>query len=240
MRIVKAVRLAMNPAYWSALRQGVAASVEHTGVDFRDDVRTVLDVGASRGQFATFALHRFPTAKVICFEPLRDAQEVLRQVLPAERTTVHPFALGKQEAELELHVSAREDSSSLLPIGARQVDAFPGTEEKRRERVQVGALGSFLSSEFPRPTLLKIDVQGYELAVLEGAADSLDLVDEIFVECSFVELYTGQPLADAVICHLREAGFRLAGAYGVAAGRDGTCLQADLLFKRGSAANRRS
>lgn len=232
LRIVKVARLALKPAYWSALRKGVAAAVEHTAADFRDDVRTVIDVGASRGQFATFALHRFPACKLLCFEPLPDALMVLRQVVPSDRATIHPAALGKEQAELELHVSARDDSSSLLPIGTRQVEAFPGTEEQRRERVQVDLLKDFLGAGLPRPTLLKIDVQGYELAVLEGAGHSLNLVDEVFVECSFVELYTGQPLADAVICHLANADFRLAGVYGLVTTGGGVCLQADLLFKR--------
>ena len=80
--------------------------------------------------------------------------------------------------------------------------------------------------------LLKIDVQGLELEVIAGAGSSLGRVDEAYVECSFVELYTGQGLADAVICKMRDAGLRFAGVYGVVRAQNGTCLQADLLFKR--------
>jgi FkbM family methyltransferase len=231
-RIAKAARLALTPAYWGALRRGVAATTEHRAVDFRPDVETVVDVGASRGQFATFALHRFPNAGLICFEPLHDASEVLERVLPNDRATIHRLALGAEAASLELHVAAQDDSSSLLPIGPRQVGAFPGTEERRRERVDVACLEEFLTADLRPPILLKVDVQGYELAVLQGAGPSLALVEEIFVECSFVELYTGQALADAVICFLREAGLRLAGVFGVVEAPSGTCLQADLLFRR--------
>lgn len=145
---------------------------------------------------------------------------------------MHPIAVGSERGELDLHVSARDDSSSLLPIGAGQLNAFPGTQETHRERVRVGVLADFLTASLLRPTLLKIDVQGYELAVLVGAGGSLELVDEIIVECSFVELYTGQPMADAVVCHLRAAGFALAGVYGVTRTGRGVCLQADLLFRR--------
>jgi hypothetical protein len=55
--------------------------------------------------------------------------------------------------------------------------------------------------------LLKIDVQGSELQVLQGRRPALDLIDEVYCECSFVELYEGQALADEVICHLRDRGF---------------------------------
>lgn len=232
VRAGKAVKLVSKPAYWPALLRGVAAAVEHTKVDFRDDVGTVFDVGASRGQFAVFALHRFPEARVVCFEPLPAAQETLRKLLPPARTTVHPIALGRDRSRLDLHVSARDDSSSLLPIGDGQLNAFPGTQETRRVQVRVGVLEDFLIPDPPKLTLLKIDVQGYELAVLQGAGNRLDLVAEVIVECSFVELYTGQPMADAVVCHLRAAGFTLVGVYGVARTTRGTCLQADLLFRR--------
>ena len=112
VRVAKAARLALKPAYWSALRKGVAATTEHTSVDFRNDLRTVIDVGASRGQFAVFALSRFPRARLLCFEPLGAASKVLSQVLPPQRGKAYQMALGKANAELELHVSARDDSSS--------------------------------------------------------------------------------------------------------------------------------
>jgi FkbM family methyltransferase len=225
VRAAKAARLARRPALWSGLRHGVAASVEHAGVDFRSDVATIVDVGASRGQFALFAAERWPQARLICFEPLPQSRELLERVLPS----------GRDPGELELHVSARDDSSSLLPIGETQTANFPGTQEASRLTVPVGVLSEQITADLARPMLLKIDVQGFELEVLEGAGDALDLVDEIFVECSFVELYTGQALAGEVVAHLHGRGFRLAGVHGMARGADGTSLQADFLFRRDGA-----
>jgi len=234
-RARKAVRLVRRPAYWRQIVKGVAASVEHEDVDFRADVQTIVDVGASRGQFAAFALERFPDAHLICFEPLTAARNALVSWVPEPRVTVHPVALGEQRGEAVLHVSARDDSSSLLAIGARQVEAFPGTSEERKESIEVRTLDDYLSPDTKRPVLLKIDVQGFELGVLSGANRALTGVDEVFVECSFRELYEGQALADAVVCKLRERGFRLRGVYGVVVAKNRTCLQADFLFKRYSA-----
>jgi FkbM family methyltransferase len=235
VRAAKAARLARRPALWSGLRHGVAASVEHAGVDFRSDVATIVDVGASRGQFALFAAQRWPQARLICFEPLPQSRELLERVLPSGRAEIRPMALGRDPGELELHVSARDDSSSLLPIGETQTANFPGTQEASRLTVPVGVLSEQITADLARPMLLKIDVQGFELEVLEGAGDALDLVDEIFVECSFVELYTGQALAGEVVAHLHGRGFRLAGVHGMARGADGTSLQADFLFRRDGA-----
>ena len=232
IRAAKAARLVTRPALWPALRHGVAASVEHSTVDFRPDVATVLDVGSSRGQFALFAADRWPDASIVCFEPLPESRALLERVLPPGRAEIRPMALGSERGELELHVSARDDSSSLLPIGATQTANFPGTEEKGRITVPVGVLEDHLTPDLAGPVLLKIDVQGFELEVLKGAGAGLDRVDEIYVECSFVELYTGQALAGEVVSHLAERGLRLAGVYGTARAADGTSLQADFLFRR--------
>ena len=98
--------------------------------------------------------------------------------------------------------------------------------------MSVATLAHFLTDELPGPRLLKIDVQGFELEVLRGAGESLVLVDQVFVECSFVELYDGQALADEVVCYLRDAGLRLVGVYGVVTSANGSSLQADFLFQR--------
>jgi hypothetical protein len=131
-------------------------------------------------------------------------------------------------------VSKRDDSSSLLPIGAAQIAAFPGTAEAREEVVLVHRLEDHLRPDrVRRPCLLKIDVQGFELYVLKGAGETLDLVDEILVEASFVELYDGQPLAHEIVNYLGERGFRLADISSVSRQRGGRALQAEFLFRRG-------
>jgi len=132
-----------------------------------------------------------------------------------------------------MHVSRLDDSSSLLPITDRYTTAFPGTEEDTGISVPVTRLDDVLAEPAPaRPCLLKIDVQGYELEVLRGGTRVLQGVDEVFVECSFVELYTGQALAGELIAHLWSEGFRLAGVFGIKRDIAGQCLQADVLFQR--------
>jgi len=222
------------PDYRRALRHGVAASVEHEAMPLRGDFLTVIDAGANKGQFAIFAARRFPRAALLCFEPLPDAAARLRRAVGnVGRLKLWNVALGAADGQAEFHVSAADDSSSLLAIGARQRAEFPGTAERMTTTVDVRRLDGLLEpTELTRPVLLKIDVQGGELAVLQGAEASLESIDAVLVEVSFVELYTGQALADEVWEHLRHHGFSCRGVWSMTYGRSGECLQGDLLFAR--------
>ena len=116
-------------------------------------------------------------------------------------------AVGSQAGEAQIHVSARDDSSSLLPITARQNALFPGTAEAGTATIRVARLADEVpAAGIAAPALLKLDVQGFELQVLAGCEEVLERFAWVYVECSFQELYAGQSFADEVIAWLRERG----------------------------------
>ncbi len=236
----KLTHLLSRRRFRHALLYRVAGAVEHRTVPFDPPFSTVIDVGAHTGQFALFALDAFPSARILCFEPLGDAQRRLRKATGSDpRVQLFGVAAGSATGECTLHVTRSTDSSSLLPVSDRLPSIFPETEEVRRENVAVVPLDTALRDEtLARPCLLKIDVQGGELDVLNGASTTLDSIDQILVECSFTELYLGQPLAAEVVCHLFERDFEFAGLYNPAydqTDRPKRLVQADLLFSRASA-----
>ena len=230
----KLVALLRKPGYRAALRHRVAATIEHESVPFEHDFRTVIDVGAHQGQFSLFASVRFPRAALWAIEPLPGPRARLERVLGGRRgLTVIATAASRTRGTAAFHVSRASDSSSLLEITEANTQAFPGTEEAHVIEVQTAPLDELLEEDtLVRPCLLKIDVQGGELDVLAGAGGILRHVDEALVECSFVELYRGQALADDVISHMSQCGFDLAGMHGVTRDVSGRRLQADLLFRR--------
>lgn len=231
----KLVRLMRRPAYRRALRGGVAAAVEHESIPYAEGLRTVVDVGAHQGQFALFALERFPRAAIVCVEPLPEPRAKLREVTAGSGRVriLEVAASNRSEDRVPMHVSNRDDSSSLQAIGERQVAAFPGTEEVGRTFVPVARLDSLLTvDEIAGPALLKVDVQGHEYEALEGCSGILPAFLQVAVEASFVELYEGQRLAGQVTALLEEAGFSLTGVFDVKQAQSGQCLQADFLFER--------
>ena len=86
------------------------------------------------------------------------------------------------------------------------------------------------ATDIQAPALLKLDVQGFELQALAGCEDVLDRFAWVYAECSFVELYAGQALADEVIAWLRDRNFALHGVYHMAYDARGRAVQADFLF----------
>jgi FkbM family methyltransferase len=214
--------------------RGVAATTEHEHVAFPREYRTVIDVGANRGQFAVFALHRFPNAQLFCFEPLPKAHHKLTEVVGDNpQVRIEQSAIGTVDGRLSLNVTRSDDSSSLLQPTALQLQTFPDTDAISSTDVRVSRLDNVISlADVRLPFLLKIDVQGFELEVLTGATHLLEGDGDILVESSFAELYAGQALADDVIALLHSSGYRLRGIYSLTKGLDGAPLQADFFFSR--------
>lgn len=176
----------------------------------------------------------FPQARIVSFEPLAGPAALYRAVFAGgDRARLVEAAIAPEPGEATIHMSARDDSSSLLPITVRQNALFPGTAETGTAIIQVTRLSDALpAGEIAAPALLKLDVQGFEVPALAGCEGVLDRFAWVYVECSFMELYAGQSLADEVIAWLRERGLQLAGVYNMSYDSEGRAVQADFLFGR--------
>ncbi|MGE0059503.1 MAG: FkbM family methyltransferase [Dehalococcoidia bacterium] len=232
-RGLKAARLVGTPRWRTAMRQGVAATVEHDRLPLDRNYRTVIDVGANRGQFALYARERFPEARIYSIEPLSGPRASIRRLFEDDaRVQVLDFAAGASEGSAVINITHHDDSSSLLPPSELQTSRFPGTYTETTETVKVRSLDDALADEeIARPVLLKIDVQGFELEVLKGATKLLSQVDAVMTECSFVEFYEGQALFDDIYALLRDEGFQLSGG-AMSAATGAQWEQGDFVFKR--------
>lgn len=236
-KAVKAAALLRTPRYRRGLRRGAAAAIEHAPLLaglIGPGVRTVVDVGANKGQFALLALELFPAAAVHAFEPLAAPYARMAAWGRAEpRLRLYPLALAESAGPRTMHVAARMDNSSLRAISERQTAQFPGTHRVGATEVETARLDQVLGpAELQPPALLKIDVQGGELETLHGAEGVLRHFDWVYVECSFVEFYEGQGLADDIAGHLTAAGFSPVVYWNLCRNGRGRVVQADALFVR--------
>lgn len=231
-KISKVLFASWYAPYLYAIARGVVPGIEHTQVLIRLSCRTVIDIGANRGQFSLVTRRCFPEVQIVSFEPLAETAKRFRSVFKKDpHVTLHQTAIGPKAGETVIHVSAADDSSSLLPISPLQERLFPGTHEIRTEKVRIGPLSDFVIPEdIVPPAMLKLDVQGYELEALRGCVDLLARFTHVYVECSFVELYSGQALADDIIAWLRGRAWNLTGIYNMTYDNKGRSIQADFLF----------
>jgi FkbM family methyltransferase len=194
--------------------------------------RTVVDVGASTGDYARqLAVLYGPTTSVL-IEPIPELAERLRGMTLAGETHVFCCAAGGEEAVHDLHVFAHSPASSLLEAATGLGESYGvSLDAASVHRVPVRPLDDLLAEAgVTEVDLLKIDVQGYELEVLRGATKTLAATRWLFIEVSMIEHYKGQPLFDSLMKWLGERGFLLATTHNAAFAADGRPLHCDALF----------
>lgn len=131
--------------------------------------------------------------------------------------------------------SAFTPCSSLLPGTGLLGEDYPDAAVVDEVEIQVARLDDILCSERLEPgVLVKLDVQGYEIPVLEGARETLAKTAIVAIEvCLFRRLYEGQPLFDDIYRVLFEMGFSYRGnAEQMARKSDGRIVEADAIFER--------
>mgnify|MGYP001583914303 CR=1 FL=1 len=218
---------------WRApLRHGVAAAIEHDFFFKSYNFKTVVDIGANAGQFSLVMKKNFPKASIFAFEPLNQPFLTYSKIFEGDRyVKIFNSAIAPNTGVVNINVSKSCDSSSLLEISDLQDEIFPGTSAIGLENITTGPLDSFVSKEqIKGVSLLKLDVQGFELEALQGCSSLLDLFDMVYCECSFFELYKGQALAPKIIEFMANKGFVLQGFNNIAYAKDGSTIQADFIF----------
>jgi FkbM family methyltransferase len=179
--------------------------LDHHGID------AVLDVGANVGQYATRLRQGGWGGRIVSFEPLPDAHAALEKVAaPDALWEIAPrMALGAAAGTVSLNVSAESDMSSALPFVPEMADlldsaAYTGTVTAPLARLDE-VFGEYAGNA--GRVLLKIDTQGTEAAVLEGASGVLDRIYAIQLELSIVPVYLGERTYLDMIAILAELGF---------------------------------
>lgn len=191
--------------------------------------RRIIDGGANVGDFARRAAAIFPAATVYLVEPQPACREALARLAQEKRFHLHAVALGAEDEFIDLAIDPVGVTTGAHVL--RDVDAPVSVE---RARVPVVRLDTLLEAEIVAEdrSLLKLDLQGWELEALKGAACILSRIEVILTEVSFyAQAY--EPSIEALMHYLDLRDFALYDIASLAARRrDNRAHQGDFLFVR--------
>jgi FkbM family methyltransferase len=190
-------------------RGAYAAHRSLAGLLRQEQINLVLDVGANTGQFANELRAYGYKGRIVSFEPLASAHAKLcsRAKSVPNWTIADRTAIGSEKGLVEIHISGNSVSSSILDMLPLHLAAAPKSIYVGSETVQVNRLDDLCDLSREDRALLKIDVQGYERQVLEGASRVLSACRAVHCEMSLLPLYEGQIMATELWNLLAAKGF---------------------------------
>lgn len=174
------------------------------------EIDCVFDVGANVGQFATEIRKCGFQGRIESFEPVPTVLPELQSKAHNDKNwNVHEFALGCDDCKSVIHISANSPSSSFLPLDENLDTGNLNLADVATAEVQIQKLDSVFERlrQNSRNLFLKVDTQGFERQVIEGASQCLGEFRMIQLECSLVPHYTGETLIEDMIRLLRQHDF---------------------------------
>lgn len=175
----------------------------------RFDVDSVLDVGAHHGEFAMRLRRRVKwTGPIHSFEPVAASYHRLAATARHDATwQVHHVALGRTFDTMEIHVPAAGNLASFRRLADAPSTLTRGSLAMVTETVRVETLARIGASMPGARSFLKLDTQGFDLEVIEGAGSFLERVALLQTEVSVLPMYEGAPTLCDVLPRLHELGF---------------------------------
>lgn len=221
--VMKAFSLKLVPA--STPNRDFSAFVAHlrsVGLEFK----TVIDVGVAFGTPGLYdSLKGQGDVKFYLVEPVPECAPVLKNYERELGATTFNVAAGAEDGTISFNVHSDVSGSSSF-------EQWEGAEmDGKLVTVPVRRLDTLIPGPLARPSLLKVDTQGSELQVIEGAAGILADIDVIILECSFHQFRKNAPEFNEIVVRMNALGFAcyetLEGHYRSV---DNAMAQIDLVF----------
>lgn len=174
--------------------------------------KVVIDVGANVGLYAHTVRNVGFAGKMISFEPLTEAFQVLKKIsLEDSDWDVYNFALGDENQEAIINISQNSVSSSILESDENLNKLCPQAEYSSTEIITIKRLDSIIDDVCPPDAKLfvKIDTQGFEPQVVNGCLGCLDRIVAFQLEIPLMELYKGELTFTDIIKFMDNVGYKL-------------------------------
>ncbi len=175
-------------------------------------INKILDVGANTGQFAMYFRKYGFDGEIISFEPLTSAFNQMRvNAKNDEKWRQYNFALGNENGAGIINISSNSYSSSINEIHDTHKNAAPDSIYVGNEKIEIKRLDDIFKNYYTDDDriFLKVDTQGYEKNVVDGANNSIQKIILIQLEMSIIPLYKDEMLLPDMIKYLNEKNFEL-------------------------------
>jgi FkbM family methyltransferase len=171
--------------------------------------KVIFDVGSGHSGWSWDIWSLFPDSAFHLFEPLVDFKSYYKRctadvLTKTSNVRVHKIALGDKNGWTQL-------GSDKSGYGASTLVTVPSKEFPEVFQVPIRRLDSYVAElDLPKPQILKLDVQGGEIAVLQGTGSLLGNVQLIQIETWLHRSYGEEtPLLHEIVDYLSPIGFRL-------------------------------
>ncbi len=197
------------------------------------DAECMVDVGANVGTWSEAALELVAPKRLYAIEPVSEAFSQLQtRVGNRPGVTLINCAVGAERGTAPFHIMSASEFNSLLPLKEDVRQHFADIEARDEIVVEVMPLDDLLH-DVAEISVLKIDVQGSESAVLDGAGETLKRTGALILEVNFVSNYEGDTLFTGI--HQRmtsEFGFELYSLIPAYYNEDGKLIWADAVYTK--------
>jgi FkbM family methyltransferase len=175
-------------------------------------VECIVDVGANVGHYGAMLRGIGFSGRLVSFEPASATFERLSQrAAPDPKWETWRMALGASEGEMPMRIFPGHENSTLAEVADFGHEWLPSAfRHERIEQVSLRRLDSLLEDGFVDtsiPTLLKLDTEGYDWQVIEGAGTRVSEFVGLQTELMVQPIWKNTPSIGESVTRLAAMGF---------------------------------
>ena len=157
------------------------------------DIEKIIDIGAHKGEFLEKMLKIEKVNSFYAFEPQKNIfNELKKKFSKNEKITLFNFAMDKEITKKKLRINKLSMTSSLAEINEKSLYlkvknflTFSKSNFEDEYEIQTNTVDKIFENISLQKTLLKIDVEGFEMNVIEGSQTKLEEIPFILLENQF-------------------------------------------------------